>query len=95
MQTNDDSLKQRLYYRARDRMNELNVRESTGDTLTPAEKKLADLGDRLKSMEAQARGKAAAVTKAEKAGQEVKAKNLRAQADIMRTAYMDYALKQM
>ena len=95
LQSNDDSLKQRLYYRARDRMNELNVRESTGDKLTPAEKRLADLGDQLKSREASQRGKMAAATKAEKAGQMEKAANLRAMADRMRVDYMDYALKQV
>jgi hypothetical protein len=92
MTTNDDSLRQRLYYRARDRMNELAVRKSTGDDLSPEENKLVDLGDRLKSMEARARGKSAAATKAEKAGQDVKAKNLRNQAERSRRDYMSYAL---
>jgi hypothetical protein len=94
MQTNDDSLKQRLYYRKRDLMNELNVRESTGDTLSPTEKKLADLGDKLKHLEAQARGKTAAAAKAEKLGQNTKAVNLRAQADRMKASYINYALKE-
>ncbi len=57
MTTNDDSLRQRLYYRARDHINELAVRKSTGDSLSAEENKLVDLGNRLKSMEARARGR--------------------------------------
>jgi hypothetical protein len=93
LQTNDDSLKQRLYYRARDRMNELNVRESNGDTLSPDEKKLADLGDKMKKLESSARGKMAAATKAEKAGHERRAEALRKQADAMNNKRISYALE--
>jgi len=93
LQTNDDSLKQRLYYRARDRMNELNVRESNGDTLSPSEKKMANLGDKLKKLEGSTRGKMAAATKAEKAGHLKRAESLRKQADAMRNKQMDYAFR--
>ncbi|MEI6709062.1 MAG: LPD38 domain-containing protein [Methylococcales bacterium] len=92
LQTNDDSLRQRLYYRARDRMNELEIRKSTGDTLTPKEEQLVGLGDKLKTLESRTRGKAASATKADKLGQDVKAKNLRAQAERGREDYINYAL---
>jgi hypothetical protein len=94
MTTNDDSLKQRLYYRKRDLMNELSVRKSTGAELSTEENNLVNLGDKLKTLEARARGKAASATKAEKAGQDVKAANLRAQFERLRVSYIDYALKQ-
>jgi hypothetical protein len=95
MTTNDDSLKQRLYYRKRDLMNELAVRKSTGARLSPEEDNLVEMGDKLKHMESRARGKIAASTKAEKAGQATKAINLRAQADRLRLDYMNYALKKV
>ncbi len=85
-------MRQRLYYRARDRMNELEVRKSTGDILTPKEEQLVGLGDKLKTLESRTRGKAASATKAEKLGQDVKAKNLRAQAERGREDYINYAL---
>lgn len=94
LQSNDDSLKQRLYFRLRDRMNELNALESTGGTLTPEEKRLADLGDVLKKREAQQRAKLAAATKAERNGNMRKAETLRALADRMRVSYIDYGLMQ-
>lgn len=92
LQTNDDSLRQRLYYRARDRMNELEVRKSTGSSLTAKEEQLVGLGDKLKTLESRTRGKAVSATKAEKLGQDVKAKNLRAQAERGREDYINYAL---
>jgi hypothetical protein len=93
-QTNDESLKQRLYYRKRDIMNELSVRKSSGDTLTQREETLVSLGDRLKTLEARARGKAAAAKKAENAGNAAKAKNLRTQYDRMRMDYMTMGIQQ-
>jgi hypothetical protein len=93
LQTNDDSLKQRLYYRKRDLMNELSVRESAGGILSDDEKQLVTLGENLKRLEARARGKSAAASKAEKANQHEKAKNLRSQSERLRAEYMNYALK--
>jgi hypothetical protein len=94
LQSNDDSLRQRLYFRLRDSMNEINARESTGGILSPEEKRLADLGDVLKKKEAQQRGKVAAATKAERDGNTEKAKNLRVMAERMRVEYINYALTQ-
>lgn len=94
LQSNDDSLRQRLYFRLRDSMNEINARESTGGRLSPEEKRLADLGDVLKKKEAQQRGKVAAATKAERGGNTEKAKNLRVMAERMRVEYINYALTQ-
>jgi hypothetical protein len=73
----------------------LAVRKSTGARLSPEENNLMELGDKLKHMESRARGKIAASTKAEKAGQAIKTTNLRAQADRLRLDYMNYALKKV
>jgi hypothetical protein len=94
-QTNDDSLKQRLYYRKRDQMNELAVRNDVGDKLSPHDIAMVKLGEELKTREARARAKYAAATKALKLGQDVKAQNLRNHGDRLKRDYIDYTLKQM
>ena len=91
-QSNDDSLKTRLYYRKRDLMNELEIKQSVDEALTPEEQKLVKLNDELKKMEGSARGKLSAARKAERLKQMAKANNLTKQADNIKQRYMDMAL---
>ena len=93
--SNDDQIKQKLYYNARDKMNAASVAKSNGAELTSEESKLAELGDTLKKREASTRGKFAAATKAEKAGQLKRAELLRKVADMQRNKYMDFAFEKM
>jgi len=93
--SNDDQIKQKLYYNARDKMNAASVAKSNGAELTPEESQLAELGDTLKKREASTRGKFAAATKAEKAGQSKRAELLRKVADMQRNKYMDFAFEKM
>jgi len=89
---NDEKIKERLYYRLRDRMNKAGVKRSTGAELEPEELKLADMGDKLKKLEARARGKNAAATRAEKQGQMARAENLHKQAEVEKGRYMKVGL---
>jgi len=93
--SNDDQIKQKLYYNARDKMNAASVAKSNGAELTHEESQLAELGDTLKKREASTRGKFAAATKAEKAGQAKRAELLRKVADMQRNKYMDFAFEKM
>jgi hypothetical protein len=52
---NDDTIKQRLFYKARDEMIEANKKQELGQSLTPREKKLNTLYDKVKREEGRAR----------------------------------------
>jgi len=65
MQDRSD-LKERLYYRYRDRMNKVMVKKSVGDELSPREESLAKLSVSVKRIEGRANGKLAAASRVEK-----------------------------
>lgn len=89
------SLKERLYYRYRDEMNEAAVKESVGEELSPREKQLAKLVVVIKKLENKANGKMAAATKQEK-GKSGKFKSpYRKQAESIRDNAMKIVFNKM
>jgi hypothetical protein len=91
----NDVLREKLYYRYLNKINDVAAKESVGASLDADEIKLVGLAKEINHRTQQANGKLAAATKAEKKGEKGKAKLFRANADAMRLKNMNYLLQQM
>ena len=89
------SLKERLYYRYRDEMNQAGKRASLGKELSPRDEALVNLLGSVKKLEGRANGKLSSATKAEKAGNKEGAANYRKLADDIRANTQTIVFRQM
>lgn len=89
----NESLKERLFYRKMDEVNNLLAKQSLGDTLTGEDLTVAMIGASAHKKMNSANGKLAAATKAAKAGHTAKATMYRSQADKLRADAMSELLK--
>jgi hypothetical protein len=89
------ALKERLYYRYRDEMNEAAVKESVGEVLSPREEQLAKLVVTVKKLENKANGKMAAATKQEKGKNDKFKSPYRKQSESIRESAMKIVFNKM
>jgi len=85
-------LKDRLYYRYRDEMNDAAVKRSLDRDLTPRESELAKLQDIVKKLENKANGKLSSATKAKDI---IKAQTFRAEGERIRDSAKTLTIKTM
>lgn len=87
-------LKERLYYRYRDEMNQAASKHSLGETLSTREAKMVDMNDKVHKMESRANGKLAAATKYENE-HPGKVSHFRKQGEAIRDTAMNLVIKAM
>lgn len=92
----DESLRQKLYYRYREDMNAATIKGALDpESINNYEKSMAELGKEVKRRENSTRGKIGSATKARKEGRTEQAKQLSEEADKIRNSIQDYVFSRM